>query len=130
MTAEGAARAMKVIPNVFVALCPRSNIYIHNALPPVEMLRRSGIRLALGTDSLSSNDSLDMVSEMLCLQENFDGLTLGEILSWCCQGGADFLGKGDILGSIAPGKRPGLVFIDHLDASGRLTTASASYRIV
>lgn len=130
MTDQGAARAMEMIPNVFVALCPRSNIYIHNALPPVEMLRRSGIRIALGTDSLSSNDSLDMVAEMLCLQENFDGLTLGEILSWCCCGGADFLGKGDILGSIAPGKRPGLVFIDHLDAAGQLTTASASYRIV
>lgn len=130
MTAEGAARAMRMIPNLFVALCPRSNIYIHNALPPIDMLRRSGIRLTIGTDSLSSNDSLDMVSEMLCLQENFEGLTLAEMLSWCCQGGADFLGKGDILGSIAPGKRPGLVFIDHLDAGGRLTTASTSYRIV
>lgn len=130
MSAEGAARAQEMIPNVFVALCPRSNIYIHNALPPVEMLRRSGIRLALGTDSLSSNDSLDMASEMLCLQENFEGLSLGEILSWSCEGGADFLGKGDILGSIAPGKRPGLVLIDHLDESGRLTTASSSYRIV
>ena len=129
MTEEGVRKAMRLLPNVFVALCPRSNIYIHDALPPVEMMRRSGIRLCLGTDSLSSNDSLDMVSEMLCLQENFPSLGFGEILSWCCRGGADFLGKGDILGSIAPGKRPGLVFIDHLDREGKLTSGSESYRL-
>lgn len=131
MTSDGAAKAAAKIPKLFVALCPRSNIYIHNALPPVQMLRaQKGVRLAIGTDSLSSNDSLDMVSEMLCLQENFEDLSLGELLTWCCRGGAEFLGKEDQLGTITPGKHPGLVFIDHLDERGRLSSASSSYRIV
>lgn len=130
MTKEGTELVKKALPGAFVALCPRSNIYIHDALPPVEMLRRSGLPLTIGTDSLSSNDSLDMISELYCLQENFKGIELGELLCWACFNGARFLGKEAVLGSIAIGKKPGLVLIDHISADGRLTSSSASYRIV
>ena len=130
MTPAGVELVKKALPGAFVALCPRSNIYIHDALPPVEMLRRSGLQLAIGTDSLSSNDSLDMVAELYCLQENFPEIPLGELFAWACLGGARFLGKEAELGSIAPGKRPGLVLVDHIAADGTLTSSSASYRIV
>ena len=114
----------------YVALCPCSNIFIHNALPDVRMLASSGIRLTVGTDSLSSNDDLDMVRELLCLQENFPDIPLGEMIIWATANGADFLGREDMLGSIAPGKKPGIVAIENLADDGRLTTASRSYRIV
>ncbi|MDT3361677.1 MAG: amidohydrolase family protein [Bacteroidota bacterium] len=130
MTEAGTELVKKALPGAYVALCPRSNIYIHEALPPVLMLRRSGLPLTIGTDSLSSNDSLDMVSELYCLQENFPELSLEEMLTWACTNGAAFLGKEAVLGSIEPGKKPGLVLIDHLTADGRLTSSSASYRIV
>jgi len=130
MTEAGTELVKKALPGAYVALCPRSNIYIHEALPPVLMLRRSGLPLTIGTDSLSSNDSLDMVSELYCLQENFPELSLEEMLTWACRNGAAFLGKEAVLGSIEPGKKPGLVLIDHLTADGRLTSSSASYRIV
>ena len=130
MTEAGTELVKKALPGAYVALCPRSNIYIHEALPPVLMLRRSGLPLTIGTDSLSSNDSLDMVSELYCLQENFSELSLEEMLTWACRNGAAFLGKEAVLGSIEPGKKPGLVLIDHLTADGRLSSSSASYRIV
>ena len=130
MTEAGTELVKKALPGAYVALCPRSNIYIHEALPPVLMLRRSGLPLTIGTDSLSSNDSLDMVSELYCLQENFPELSLEEMLTWACRNGAAFLGKESVLGSIEPGKKPGLVLIDHLTADGLLTSSSASYRIV
>ncbi|MBQ9184264.1 MAG: amidohydrolase family protein [Bacteroidales bacterium] len=130
MTKEGTELVKKALPGAFVALCPRSNIYIHDALPDVDMLRSSGIPLTIGTDSLSSNDSLDMVAEMYCLQENFPGLSLGELLGWACLNGARFLGKEAVLGSIGIGKKPGLVLVGHISAEGRLTSSSASYRIV
>ena len=52
------------------------------------------------------------------------------MLGWACRNGAEFLGKEAVFGTLEPGKRPGLVLIDHLSPEGRLTTASASYRIV
>ena len=130
MDQEGIDTVKAVMRHPFVALCPLSNLYIHDALPPVELLRSNGLKLTVGTDSLSSNDDLDMVAELFCLQENFPQVPLGELLTWACRNGAEFLGKAQEMGTLAPGKRPGLVLIDHLAADGRLTTASRSYRIV
>ena len=63
-----AQAALAVMDNVFWAVCPLSNLFIHNALPPIELMRRLGLDICIGTDSLSSNDDLDMVREMFCLQ--------------------------------------------------------------
>lgn len=130
MDQEGIDAVKAVLNHPFIALCPLSNLFIHNALPPVELLRSNGMKLTIGTDSLSSNDDLDPVAELFCLQENFPQVPLGEMLGWACRNGAEFLGKEAVFGTLEPGKRPGLVLIDHLSPEGRLTTASASYRIV
>lgn len=130
MDQEGIDAVKAVMRHPFIALCPLSNLYIHDALPPVDLLRTNGLKLTVGTDSLSSNDDLDMVAELFCLQENFPQVPLGELLTWACRNGAEFLGKETEMGTLAPGKRPGLVLIDHIAADGRLTTASRSYRIV
>ena len=42
----------------------------------------------------------------------------------------EFLSKTDRLGLIEPGKTPGLVWVKNLDADARLTSASASERII
>ena len=130
MDQEGIDAVKAALNHPFIALCPLSNLFIHNALPPVELLRSNGMKLTIGTDSLSSNDDLDPVAELFCLQENFPQVPLGEMLGWACRNGAEFLGKEAVFGTLEPGKRPGLVLIDPLSPEGRLTTASASYRIV
>ena len=130
LTEEAADAAKEVMNNLFIALCPMSNLFINNQLPPVLLMRNKGLKLTLGTDSLSCNDTLDMVREMYCLQHSFPDIPFGEILSWACINGAEFLGKSDILGSVVPGKKPGLVLVDHLDSSGQLTEKSRSARIV
>ena len=122
--------ARKVMNNVFWAICPLSNIFIHDALPPVDLMRRNGLDVMVGTDSLSSNDDLDMVKELICLHANFPEVPMNELLSWASLNGARFLSKDDILGSLSVGKRPGLVFVGGLDDEGNLTTASYSKRIV
>ena len=128
MDAAGARAARAALKHPFVALCPCSNLFIHNALPPVEMMRREGLTLCVGTDSLSSNDELDMVRELYCLQEHFPEVPLEELLEWACRNGARFLGKEDVLGSFAPGSKAGVVLIDHLQ-DGRLTAESHSRRL-
>ena len=122
--------AKAVMNNVYWAICPLSNIFIHNALPPVELMRRNALNITVGTDSLSSNDDLDMVKELFCIHDNFKEVPMGEILTWACLNGARFLSKESELGSIAPGKRPGIVLVSNVDAEGCFTAESRSKRII
>jgi cytosine/adenosine deaminase-related metal-dependent hydrolase len=92
-------------------------------------MRKNGLDIMVGTDSLSSNDDLDMVKELACLHENFPEVPMNELLTWACSNGARFLAKDDVMGTIAPGKKPGLVFIGKLDENGGLTKESRSERI-
>ena len=122
--------AKKVMNNVYWAVCPLSNIFIHNALPPIPLMRRNGLAITLGTDSLSSNDDLDMVKEMYCLHANFPEVPMSEILTWASMNGAAFLSKEDTLGSLSAGKKPGVVRISDIDGEGFVTSASKSVRLV
>ncbi len=130
LTQEALDYAMQYMKNVWWAVCPLSNIFIHNALPPVPLMRRNGLRITVGTDSLSSNDTLDMVREMFCLQESFKDVPFGEILQWATYNGAEFLSREDTLGSLEEGKKPGIVLIRNVDADGRLTADSISERVI
>ena len=125
---EGIDAAKAVMNHPFVAVCPLSNLFIHNALPPIDLMRRNGLKVCVGTDSLSSNDDLVIVDELYCLQRNFPEVPLGELLTWASRNGAEFLARPEF-GALEPGRRPGLVLIDHLDADGRLTAASKSRRL-
>ena len=116
--------------NAYFAICPLSNIFIHNALPPIDLMRKNGLAIALGTDSLSSNDDLDVMKELVCLHENFPQVPMNELFTWASRNGARFLGKDDVLGSIAEGKRPGIVHVSGIDENGCITAESRSRRII
>ena len=128
MDQEGIDAVKAVMNHPFVAVCPLSNLFIHNALPPIDLMRRNGLKVCVGTDSLSSNDDLNIVDELFCLQRNFPEVPLGELFTWASRNGAEFLARPEF-GTLEPGKRPGLVLIDNLDADGRLTAASKSRRL-
>ena len=130
LSQEDIEAAKKVMNNVYWTVCPLSNIFIHNALPPIPLMRENGLDILLGTDSLSSNDDLDMVKEIICLHENFPEVPMNEIFTWACLNGARFLMKDSELGSLSVGKRPGIVVVRNIDADGCVTSASTSERII
>jgi cytosine/adenosine deaminase-related metal-dependent hydrolase len=130
LTQKDIEAAKEAMANPYWAICPLSNKFIHNALPPVDLMRSNNLAICLGTDSLSSNDDLDMVAELYCLQEAFPHVPFEEMLLWACRNGASFLGKDDILGSMEKGKRPGIVLVNGLDDNGRLTDESRSERLI
>ena len=41
-------QAKKVMNNVYWAVCPLSNIFIHNALPPIPLMRRNSLAITVG----------------------------------------------------------------------------------
>jgi cytosine/adenosine deaminase-related metal-dependent hydrolase len=94
---------------VFVALCPRSNRNLGVGTAAVPDLLADGVRLCLGTDSLASVDTLDLVDDMVELHRAFPGLDPAVIVRTATAGGAAALGFDD-LGSIAPGRSAALAF--------------------
>lgn len=93
-TNEQSVKAAKeVIKNLYWAICPLSNLFIHNALPPLGLLLREGASITLGTDSLSSNHILSMVEEIKCIHKYFPTIELKDILEWSSLMGQNFLVK-------------------------------------
>jgi cytosine/adenosine deaminase-related metal-dependent hydrolase len=94
-----------------VVLCPRSNLHIEMKLPPLLAIRAAGIEAALGTDSLASNASLDVLAEAKALADRFPGVPAWELVKMATWNGARALGRTD-LGRLAKGARPGLLAVE------------------
>jgi cytosine/adenosine deaminase-related metal-dependent hydrolase len=89
-----------------VVLCPRSNDKLDVGKAPAYLFKKLGIPLALGTDSLASNDSLSLQDEMNFLMQNFPGVfSAGEVLHMATLGGARAIGLDHETGSLEKGKR-------------------------
>ena len=93
----------------YVAVCPRSNRNLGVGIPPVPAMLEAGVRLCLGTDSLASVPSLDLIDDAVALRREFPSLDAAVIVRMATLGGAEALGLPD-LGVLAPGKRPALAF--------------------
>jgi cytosine/adenosine deaminase-related metal-dependent hydrolase len=94
-----------------VVLCPRSNLNIEGKLPPLLAMREAGILAGLGTDSLASNTSLDVLAEAKALRDRFPSVPAEELVRMATDGGARALGL-PRHGRIAKGMRPGLVAVE------------------
>jgi cytosine/adenosine deaminase-related metal-dependent hydrolase len=101
--------------NTWWCLCPNSNLYIENKIPPVDLLKSQGCKIVLGTDSLASNKKLSILSEMKTLQYHFPSVTLEELVRWATINGAEALGEETKFGKIEPGMKPGLLLLENLD---------------
>jgi cytosine/adenosine deaminase-related metal-dependent hydrolase len=100
-----------------VVLCPRSNQRLDVGLAPVPLFKSLDIPLALGTDSLASNDSLSLWDEMRYLLELYPGLfTSADVLKMGTLGGARAIGRGREAGSLEPGKRADFLLVEPLQA--------------
>jgi cytosine/adenosine deaminase-related metal-dependent hydrolase len=94
---------------VAVALCPRSNLRLGLGLPRLEAMQAAGVRLCLGTDSLASAESLDLMEDVAVLRKAFPSVEPATLVTMATAGGASALGLAD-LGGIAPGKRAALAY--------------------
>ncbi|WP_412466442.1 amidohydrolase family protein [Pedobacter sp. KLB.chiD] len=97
-------------PDLYWCLCPQANLYIENALPDVDLLMDEGLKITLGTDSLASNNHLNILSEMLTLQK-YKQVPFEKLLNWATINGAEFLELDQQMGTIEAGKKPGLNLI-------------------
>lgn len=96
-------------------LCPKANLYIENKLPPITQMYHQNQPIALGTDSLASNDSLSILDEIKTIHEHDPDIPFETLLQWATKNGAKALGKDAKLGSFEKGKQPGINLICNFD---------------
>ncbi len=102
-----------------VVLCPRSNELLRCGAAPVAALLASGVALAIGTDSLGSNEDLDLFNELRALatlaraQGVTDEAALARrLLALATSEGARALALDAEVGSLTPGKLADLAILD------------------
>lgn len=83
--------------------CPRSHAHFGHSPFPFRKLRGLGFNICLATDSLASNDDLNLFREMRLFQRNEPALSPQQILEMVTVNAARALGQGDRLGKIASG---------------------------
>jgi len=108
-------KKQRATENTFLVLCPNSNLFIENQLPPVPLFQKHGLNICLGTDSLASNQKLSILAEMITLQQHFSEITLEELVLWGTFNGAKALQVENRFGSFEPGKQPGVNLITGAD---------------
>ena len=94
-----------------VVTCPRSNRWTGAGEAPVERFYASGVRVAVGTDSLASVEDLNLFAELRVMHDLAPSVPAGRLLESATKHGADALGFGDQLGTIEPGKRAELLAV-------------------
>jgi 5-methylthioadenosine/S-adenosylhomocysteine deaminase len=111
-------------PAVTVSHNPVSNLKLGAGIAPTPQYQQAGVNLALGTDSVASNNSLDLFEELKTgsilqrgLAEDPSVLYGGDVFRWATQGGAKAL-RGSASGRLAVGEPADIVLLDTAGDSG------------
>ena len=91
--------------------CPRSNTWTGAGPPPLSRFFASGVPVAIGTDSLTSVDDLNVFNELAAARALAPEVAAARLLESATRTGAEGLGFGSELGTIEPGKRAALIAV-------------------
>jgi 5-methylthioadenosine/S-adenosylhomocysteine deaminase len=102
-----------------VAHCPKSNAKLGHRIARLTEMRAAGVPVGLGTDSVASNNVVDMFEEMRAavfhqriLSGTIDVMTAADAFRMATLDGARSLRLDRHLGSLEPGKRADFVVVD------------------
>ena len=84
--------------------CPRSNQWVGVGVPPIERFYKSGVAVAIGTDSLASVADLNLFSELKTMRWLAPRVPARDLLMSATLVGARALGLDRTLGTITAGK--------------------------
>ena len=98
-----------------VAHCPASNAKLGHGVAPLDALLVAGVTVGLGSDSMASNNRMDILEEArLALlaqrarQRSHGAPTAADVLELATIGGAAAIGLADEIGTLEPGKQADL----------------------
>lgn len=104
---------------IHVASNPQSNLKLGSGIAPLKEMGERGINVSLGTDGAASNNNLNLWEEIrlaTCLQkglhEDASIIPAGEALLMATRNAARACGLEKEVGSLHPGKKGDLIFMD------------------
>jgi aminodeoxyfutalosine deaminase len=109
--------------SLHVVHCPKSHRFLHHRRFPMEALLERGLNVCLGTDSLASNDSLNLFSEMRAARKNYPKLAAQNLLEMVTVRPARALKMERDLGKIAVGYLADLIAIPFTGAGDEVYEA-------
>jgi cytosine/adenosine deaminase-related metal-dependent hydrolase len=116
-----------------VVTCPRSNRWTGAGTPPIERFYASGVRIAIGTDSLASVEDLNLFNEIAAVRQLAPSVAPSRLLRSATIDGAEALGFGRDFGSIESGKLAALIGVrvpaDVMDVEEYLVGGIASEQV-
>jgi cytosine/adenosine deaminase-related metal-dependent hydrolase len=95
-----------------VVTCPRSNGHTGAGAPPISDFYESGVRVAVGTDSLASAPDLNVFAELATMRALAPQVPASALLDSATLQGARALGFDADYGTIEPGKRARLLTVE------------------
>lgn len=109
--------AQQYLKKAYWCLCPNANMYIEHTLPNIPMMMDVCDTICVGTDSLSSNHQLSILSELQTIKKHYSDISWETLLRWATHNGAQALQMEDAIGTIEAGKQCGLLHIPNLDSN-------------
>jgi cytosine/adenosine deaminase-related metal-dependent hydrolase len=110
--ADAADLARLVARGTTLVTCPRSNEYTGAGTPPIEAFYASGVRVAVGTDSLASTPDLNVFAELAALRRLAPAVPAAMLLDSATRQGARALAFDDEYGTLDSGKFARLLAVD------------------
>jgi cytosine/adenosine deaminase-related metal-dependent hydrolase len=110
-----------------IAHCPRSHTFFDHAPFELRRLRALGFNICLGTDSLASNSSLSLFSEMRELLRKQPWISPRDVLEMATVNAARAIGQGGMLGAASPGFRADLIAIPFAERGRDVFDAIVAY---
>ena len=113
--------------NAYWCTCPKANWYIERKLPNYDFWIDKKLKITVGTDSLASNDSLNILEELKLIQKHYAHIPTEELLKWASKNGADFFGYSG-LGTFTKGTKPGVLLIENVE--GMMLTEQSRIKVL
>jgi cytosine/adenosine deaminase-related metal-dependent hydrolase len=103
---------------VTLVTCPRSNARTGAGTPPIEAFYASGVRVAIGTDSLASTPDLNVFAELAAMRLLAPSVAASRLLDSATRQGALALGMETDYGTLERGRRARLLAVAIPDGVG------------
>jgi 5-methylthioadenosine/S-adenosylhomocysteine deaminase len=100
-----------------IAHCPKSNAKLRHGRAPFQQFIKAGINAGLGSDSVASNNTCDILEEarfatlLTRLDRDADSINAEQALYAATLGGARAMGLDDRIGSLEEGKQADLAIV-------------------
>ena len=96
--------ALLAAKRAFITLCSGYSANMEHKSFPVEVARKRGIRICLGTEGMVPAGEMNLFDELFRLKMAYPRIAAAEMLQWVTQNPAAALKASDKLGSISAGK--------------------------